>query len=87
MEITDIKARLSIHIVLTNYGLKPDKHEMLNCPFHEDKSPSLKVYPKTNTFNCFGCGANGDQIQFIELYQKCTKHEALLKALVGRSLR
>jgi len=80
MEIQEIKQRLSILTVLAKYGLKPDKHEMLNCPFHEDKSPSLKIYPKTNTFNCFGCGATGDQIQFIELYEKCTKHEAILKA-------
>lgn len=80
MEIPEIKANLSILTVLAKYGLKPDKHEMLPCPFHEDKSPSLKVYPKTNTFNCFGCGATGDTIQFIELYEKCNKHEAILKA-------
>jgi len=66
--------------VLHHYGLKTDKHDMLVCPFHEDKSPSLKIYTKTNTFHCFGCGATGDGIQFIELFSKLTKHEAILRA-------
>jgi DNA primase len=59
MEIQDIKARLSIQTVLTHYGLKPNKHDMLNGPFHDDKNASLRIYPQTNTFNCFGCGKNG----------------------------
>ena len=80
MEIRDIKAGLSIMSVLHHYGLKTDKHDMLVCPFHEDKSPSLKIYTKTNTFHCFGCGATGDGIQFIELFSKLTKHEAILRA-------
>jgi len=80
MEIRDIKASLSIITVLHHYGLKPDKHDMLACPFHEDKSPSLKIYTKTNTFHCFGCGATGDGIQFIEMFSKLTKHEAIEKA-------
>lgn len=62
MEIRDIKQRLSILAVLEHYHLKPDKHQMLKCPFHEDDQPSLKIYTETNTFNCFGCNANGDAI-------------------------
>ena len=80
MEIQEIKQRLSLFKVLHHYGLKPDKHDMLVCPFHEDKSPSLKIYTKTNTFHCFGCGATGDGIQFIELFEKLSKHEAILRA-------
>jgi hypothetical protein len=45
MEIHQIKARLTIHEVLGHYGLRPNKNGMLRCPFHEDKEPSLKVYP------------------------------------------
>jgi len=36
------------------------------CPFHEDDSPSLVIYPDTNTFFCFGCGAYGNPITFIK---------------------
>ena len=73
---------------MQHYGLKPDKHDRLHCPFHPDKTPSLQVYPKTNTWCCFStnCTAGtGDTIQFIQLMEKCNKHEALVKAtsLVG----
>lgn len=80
MEISEIKQRLSIETVLNHYDLKPDRHNFLKCPFHDDKDPSLKIYPETNTFNCFGCGVAGDVIEFIERYDKRGKHEAILKA-------
>lgn len=83
MEIAAIKSRLTIDQVLQHYGLKPDKHDRLHCPFHPDKTPSLQVYPKTNTYCCFSshCMAGtGDVIQFIQLMEKCSKHEALVKA-------
>ncbi|MFZ2340572.1 MAG: CHC2 zinc finger domain-containing protein [Bacteroidales bacterium] len=80
MEISEIKERLSIETVLNHYALRPDKHHLLKCPFHDDKDPNLKIYPETNTFNCFGCGAAGDVIEFIERYDKRGKHEAILKA-------
>jgi len=83
MEIPEIKAQLTLARVLQHYGLKPDKHDRLLCPFHPDKTPSLQVYPKTNTFCCFSSNCNagtGDTIQFIQLMEKCNKHEALVKA-------
>lgn len=79
MEITDIKSRLSLHTVLKHYNLKPDRNGMLKCPFHADDTASLKVYPNTNTFNCFGCNRNGDQIEFCTL-KEGSKHKGLLKA-------
>jgi DNA primase len=88
MEIKEIKALLSMETVLGHYGLKPDKNDRLHCPFHPDKTPSLQIYPKTNTYCCFSsnCTAGtGDQVQFIQLMEKCSKHEALVKAtaLIG----
>lgn len=83
MDVQEIKQRLAIGQVLQHYGLQLDKHNRLLCPFHADKAPSLQVYPKTNTFCCFSsnCTAGtGDVIQFIQLKENCTKHEALLKA-------
>ena len=79
MEIAEIKRRLNIHAVLKHYGLQPDKNGMLRCPFHEDNTASMKTYPKTNTFNCFGCGRNGDQIEFCTL-KEGGKHKGILKA-------
>ncbi|OQX74414.1 MAG: hypothetical protein B6D64_12810 [Bacteroidetes bacterium 4484_276] len=71
MEIKEIKHSLSIETVLQHYNLKPNKNQMINCPFHKDDKPSLKIYPKTNSFNCFGCDTGGDQIEFIQLKEKC----------------
>jgi DNA primase len=83
MEIPDIKRQLAILAVLSHYGLRPDRNYRLRCPFHPDKNPSMQIYPKTGTFSCFStnCRAgSGDQIQFIELMEKCTRHEALVRA-------
>jgi DNA primase len=83
MEIPEIKRQLPIGQVLEHYGLKPDRHDRLLCPFHPDRTPSLQIYPKTNTYCCFSsnCTAGtGDVIQFIERMEKCSKHEALVKA-------
>ncbi len=85
MEIQEIKQRLSLAQVLDYYGLKPDKHLKLHCPFHEDKTPSLQVYYKTQSCYCFSanCTTNGkslDVIDFILYKENCTKHEAIKKA-------
>lgn len=85
MEIADIKNKLTISEVIKYYGLKADKQARLKCPFHEDKTPSLQLYYKTQTAFCFStnCTTHGkaiDVIDFILYYEKCTKHEAIKKA-------
>ncbi|MBI4647118.1 MAG: toprim domain-containing protein, partial [Bacteroidia bacterium] len=87
MEINEIKQRLSLAQVLQHYGLKPDKHLRLHCPFHDDKTPSMQVYYKTHTCYCFSsnCPTHGkslDVIDFIMYMEKCSKHEAIKKAEV-----
>ncbi|WP_414017878.1 CHC2 zinc finger domain-containing protein [Chitinophaga sancti] len=78
MEIKDIKQQLSIGEVLSLYGLQPDKYHRVLCSFHPDKTPSLQLYPKTNTYLCFSSSCNagiGDVIKFIQLIEKCSTHE------------
>ena len=48
------------------YGIRVNRHGMAVCPFHNDRNPSMKVDKR---FHCFGCGADGDVIDFTaQLY-------------------
>lgn len=53
MEIQEIKNRLTLAMLLQHYGLKADKQNRLKCPFHNDKTPSLQLYYKTQTKRLF----------------------------------
>ncbi|MCP4443200.1 MAG: toprim domain-containing protein, partial [Aureispira sp.] len=85
MEIAAIKEKLGIEQVLRYYGISPNNNNHINCPFHDDKTPSMRVYQETGTVYCFSgnCKTHGkslDAIDFIMKKEGCTKHEALLKA-------
>lgn len=54
------------------------------CPFHSEKTPSFVVYPETQSFYCFGCGAGGDVITFIKKINNIDYVEAV-KLLAGRA--
>jgi len=47
------------------------------CPFHEDRTPSLKVDVERQRFKCFGCGEGGDVIDFIQKYHNLDFKNAL----------
>ena len=85
MEISEIKQKLTMSNVLHYYGLKTDKQSRINCPFHEDKTPSMQVYYKTQTAYCFSgnCKTHGksmDVIDFILHKENSTKAQAINKA-------
>ena len=48
-----------------------------HCPFHEDTTPSLTVNPKENLWNCFGCDKGGDNIRFVQLFDRISFNEAV----------
>ena len=54
------------------------------CPFHSEKTPSFVVYPETQSFYCFGCGAGGDVITFVRKISNLDYVEAV-KMLAGRA--
>ena len=54
------------------------------CPFHSEKTPSFVVYPETQSFYCFGCGAGGDVITFVKKINNLDYVEAV-KMLAARA--
>jgi DNA primase len=47
------------------------------CPFHQERTPSFTVNADKGFFKCFGCGAGGDAVKFVELQQKVSFPEAV----------
>lgn len=47
------------------------------CPFHDEKTPSFTVSPAKNMYYCFGCGAGGDAIKFVQQYDGASFTEAV----------
>ena len=54
------------------------------CPFHSEKTPSFYVYPDTQSFYCFGCGAGGDAVTFTKKINSIDYVEAV-KLLAQRA--
>jgi DNA primase catalytic core len=66
--IQRIKAEVSLLRLVESQGYplqKQGKDYALCCPFHDDKEPSCIITPKSNLFNCFGCGAGGSVIDWV----------------------
>ena len=57
-----VKQSVSTRDAAAFYGIEVKRNGMACCPFHEDKNPSMKVDQR---FHCFGCGEDGDVIDFI----------------------
>jgi len=53
------------------------------CPFHGEKTPSFNVNRDKGFFKCFGCGAGGDVVKFVEMHEKVTFPEAV-RSLANR---
>ncbi len=77
--IQELKFRNDIEDVVSSYvNLKRGGKTLAGlCPFHSEKSPSFHVYPNTQSFYCFGCGAGGDVITFVRRMENLEYMEAL----------
>jgi DNA primase len=62
----DIK-RTPIDTVASALGIAVRRHQNIRCPFpdHNDSTPSFRIYPKKNTYHCFGCGRGGSVIDLV----------------------
>lgn len=77
--IQQLKQYSDIEHIVSGYVQLKKKGRYLSglCPFHSEKSPSFFVYPQTQSFYCFGCGAGGDVITFIRQIENLEYMEAV----------
>ena len=69
-----VKQSVTVREAAQMYGIEVNRSGMACCPFHDDKNPSMKVDVR---FHCFGCGADGDVIDFTaRLYNLSPKEAA-----------
>ena len=61
---TEVKEQLRLRDVAEYYGLHINRAGFTNCPFHQERTPSMKLYD--NHFYCFGCQSSGDAITLVE---------------------
>ena len=69
-----VKQSVSTREAAAFYGIEVKRNGMACCPFHDDKNPSMKVDQR---FHCFGCGEDGDVIDFTaKLFQLSLRQAA-----------
>lgn len=75
---SDIIGTVSKYVPLKKGG----KDFLALCPFHSEKTPSFTVSASKGIFQCFGCGAHGDAIDFVMQHDGVPFHEAV-QSIVG----
>ena len=63
MIFTEVKNAVSLPDAARAYGFTPNRASFICCPFHTEKTPSLKLYD--TSFYCFGCGCHGSVVDFV----------------------
>lgn len=83
MNTEQIKEMYSMKDILERYGLpKPNRAGFICCPFHKEKTASMKIYK--DSFYCFGCGSGGDIFDFVQKMDGISFKEAF-KELGGET--
>lgn len=76
MNAEEIKKMHSMRDILSRYGMQPNRSGFICCPFHREKTASMKIYP--DSYYCFGCGAHGDIFDFVSAMDNLSFREAYL---------
>ena len=74
---TQIKMAVSVKEAAEYYGLEVNRGNMVCCPFHADRTPSMKL--NEDYFYCFGCGASGDVIDLAARLFGLSNYDAAKK--------
>ena len=79
-DLNRLKQSIDLVAVVQSRGVKlvkQGKDYVGLCPFHEEKTPSFRVTPSKNLFNCLGCHVGGSVIDFIMRKDGLTKSQAV----------
>ena len=74
---TQIKMGVSVKEAAEYYGLEVNRGNMVCCPFHNDRTPSMKL--NEDYFYCFGCGTHGDVIDLAARLFNLSSYDAAKK--------
>ena len=74
---TQVKMAVSVKEAAEYYGLEVKRGSMVCCPFHNDRTPSMKL--NEDYFYCFGCGATGDVIDLVARLFNLSSYDAAKK--------
>ena len=72
-----VKAAVTPRMAAERYGLPIRQGSMIRCPFHADRTPSMKL--NEDYFYCFGCGASGDVIDLAARLFGLSSYDAAKK--------
>lgn len=75
----DIKRAVTTADACRAYGIHINAAGFAQCPFHREKTASMKIYPGDRGWNCFGCGQHGDVIDLVAGLYGLTFMEAISK--------
>jgi hypothetical protein len=77
--IADLKQGIDIASVVESAGVETNRNGMALCPFHNEKTPSFKIYERNGVqrCHCFGCGFDQDVIGFVMAYYNLSFQDAL----------
>ena len=72
-----VKAAVTVRQAVEHYGLEVNRGSMVCCPFHNDRTPSMKL--NEDYFYCFGCGTHGDVIDLVARLFNLSSYDAAKK--------
>ena len=75
--LENVKAAVTVRQAAERYGLEVNRGNMVCCPFHNDRTPSMKL--NEDYFYCFGCGAIGDVIDLVIRLFNLSSYDAAKK--------
>lgn len=74
--LAEVKQKVTCKMFADRIGLRQNRSGFCVCPFHHEKTASLKIYDN-NSWHCFGCRQGGDVVDMARLYYELDFQDAL----------